>query len=136
MRNVVCTSKSPGVGPYPQAVRGCGFIFVSGQLALDPATRQIIEGDARQQTERALQNIAAILEASGSNLDKVMRCGVFLKNLSDFEAMNDVYGKVFGSSSDAYKHEWASFTTKEFPENAAACSGDLNAIKAPRTRYV
>jgi len=56
------------VGPYSQAVRGGGFIFVSGQLALDPVTRQIIEGDARQQTERALQNIAAVLEASGSNL--------------------------------------------------------------------
>jgi len=68
MRNVVCTSKAPGVGPYSQAVRGGGFIFVSGQLALDPVTRQIIEGDARQQTERALQNIAAVLEASGSNL--------------------------------------------------------------------
>lgn len=56
------------MGPYSQAVRGGGFIFVSGQLALDPVTRQIIEGDARQQTERALQNIAAVLEASGSNL--------------------------------------------------------------------
>ena len=93
MRNVVSTSKAPVVVPYSQAVRGGGFIFVSGQLALDPATRQIIEGDARQQTERALQNIAAILEASGSNLDKVMRCGVFLKNMSDFEAMNDVTGR-------------------------------------------
>lgn len=96
MRNVVCTSKAPGVGPYSQAVRGGGFIFVSGQLALDPVTRQIIEGDARQQTERALQNIAAVLEASGSNLDKVVRCGVFLKNMSDYKAMNDVYGKIFG----------------------------------------
>jgi 2-iminobutanoate/2-iminopropanoate deaminase len=96
MRNVVLTSKAPGVGPYSQAVRGGGFIFVSGQLALNPATRLIIQGDARQQTERALQNIAAILEAAGSNLNKVVRCGVFLKNMSDFEAMNDVYGKIFG----------------------------------------
>jgi 2-iminobutanoate/2-iminopropanoate deaminase len=69
---------------------------VSGQLALNPATRLIIEGDARQQTERALQKVAAILEAAGSNLNKVVRCGVFLKNMSDFEAMNDVYGKIFG----------------------------------------
>jgi 2-iminobutanoate/2-iminopropanoate deaminase len=96
MRDVVCTSRAPGVGPYSQAVKAGGFIFVSGQLALDPATRQIIEGDARQQTERALQNIAAILEAAGSNLNKVVRCGVFLKNMSDFEAMNDVYGAIFG----------------------------------------
>jgi 2-iminobutanoate/2-iminopropanoate deaminase len=96
MRNVVCTGDAPGVGPYSQAVRGGGFIFVSGQLALDPVTRQIIEGDACQQTERALQNIATILKAAGSGLDKVVRCGVFLKNLSDFEAMNDVYGTIFG----------------------------------------
>jgi 2-iminobutanoate/2-iminopropanoate deaminase len=101
MRNVVCTSKAPGVGPNSQAVRGGGFIFVSGQLALDPVTRQIIEGDARQQTERALQNIAAVLEASESNLDKVVRCGVFLKNMGDFEAMNDVYGKIFGPHAPA-----------------------------------
>jgi 2-iminobutanoate/2-iminopropanoate deaminase len=96
MRDVVCTSRAPGVGPYSQAVKAGGFIFVSGQLALDPATRQMIEGDARQQTERALQNVAAILEAAGSNLNKVVRCGVFLKNMSDFEAMNDVYGAIFG----------------------------------------
>jgi 2-iminobutanoate/2-iminopropanoate deaminase len=85
-----------GVGPYSQAVKGGGFIFVSGQLALNPDTRQIIEGDARQQTERALQKVAAILEAAGSDLNKVVRCGVFLNNMSDFEAMNDVCGKIFG----------------------------------------
>ncbi|MGA2051114.1 MAG: Rid family hydrolase [Terracidiphilus sp.] len=66
MRNVVCTSKAPGVGPYSQAVRCGGFIFVSGQFALDLATRQIIEGDAREQTERTIQNLAAILETSGA----------------------------------------------------------------------
>jgi len=97
MRNVVCTSDAPNaIGPYSQAVKGGGFIFVSGQLALDPATQLIIEGNARQQTERALQNIASLLKAAGSNMDKVVRCGVFLKNMSDFEAMNDVYGKIFG----------------------------------------
>jgi 2-iminobutanoate/2-iminopropanoate deaminase len=97
MRNVVCTSDAPNViGPYSQAVKGGGFIFVSGQLGLNPATQQIIGGAARQQTERALQNIAAILKAAGSNLDKVLRCGVFLKNMNDFDAMNDVYGKIFG----------------------------------------
>ena len=69
---------------------------MSGQLATNPATQQIIEGDARQQTERALQNIAAILKSAGSTMDKVVRCGVFLKNMGDFEAMNDIYGKIFG----------------------------------------
>lgn len=96
MRNVVSASKASGVGPYSQAVKGGGFVFVSGQLALDPVTRQIIEGDARQQTERALENVAAILKAAGSRMDKVVRCGVFLRNMGDFESMNDVYGKIFG----------------------------------------
>ena len=95
-RKVVYTSDAPGVGPYSQAVKGGRLIFVSGQLALDPATRQIIDGDARQQTERALENLAAVLKAAGSSLDKVVRCGVFLKDIGDFEAMNDVYAKVFG----------------------------------------
>jgi 2-iminobutanoate/2-iminopropanoate deaminase len=97
MRNVVCTGDAPNaIGPYSQAAKGGGFIFVSGQLALNPATRQLIEGDARQQTEHALQNIAAALKAAGSTMDKVMGCRVFLKNMGDFEAMNDVYGKIFG----------------------------------------
>ena len=97
MRNVVCTNNAPNaIGPYSQAVNNGGFIFVSGQLTINPATQQIIEGDARQQTERALQNIAAILKAAGSTMDKVVRCGVFLKNIGDFEAMNDIYGKIFG----------------------------------------
>jgi len=101
MRKVVCTNDAPGVGHYSQAVKGGGLIFVSGQLALHPATRQIIEGDARQQTQRALQNVAAILKAAGSNLDKVGRCSVFLKNMNDFEVMNEVYGEVFGPHSPA-----------------------------------
>ena len=96
MRNVVCTSDAPGVGHYSQAVKGGGFIFVSGQLALDPVTQQIIDGDSSQQTERALLNVATILKAAGSSLDKVVRCGVFLKNMDDFAAMNAVYEKIFG----------------------------------------
>jgi len=85
MHKVVCTDDAPNaIGPYSQAVKCGGFIFVSGQLALNPATRLIIEGDARQQTERALQNIATILKAAGSSMDKVVRCGVFLKDMCDF----------------------------------------------------
>ena len=97
MRKVVSTLQGPSaIGPYSQAVRGGQFIFVSGQIPLDPATQRIIEGDVRQQTERVLKTIARILEAAGSSMDKVVRCGVFLKNMGDFEAMNDVYGKIFG----------------------------------------
>jgi len=101
MRNVVCTSDAPGVGHYSQAVKGGGFIFVSGQLALDPITQQIIEGDASQQTERALQKVATVPKAAGSSLDRVVRCGVFLKNMDDFAAMNAVYEKVFGPDPPA-----------------------------------
>ena len=97
MRKVVSTKQAPNaIGPYSQAVRGGQFIFVSGQIPLDPATQQIVDGDVRQQTERVLKNIAGILEAAGSSMDKIVRCGVFLKNITDFEAMNDVYEKIFG----------------------------------------
>jgi 2-iminobutanoate/2-iminopropanoate deaminase len=96
MRKVVCTPQAPdAIGSYSQAVRGGQFIFVSGQIALDPASQRIIAGDVRQQTERVLNNIAGILEAAGSSMSKVVRCGVFLKNMDDFQAMNDVYGTVF-----------------------------------------
>ena len=97
MRKVVSTRQAPNaIGPYSQAVRGGQFIFVSGQIPLDPVTQQIVDGDVRQQTERVLKNIAGILEAAGSSMDKIVRCGVFLKNMTDFEAMNDVYEKIFG----------------------------------------
>jgi 2-iminobutanoate/2-iminopropanoate deaminase len=97
MRKVVCTVDAPSaMGPYSQAVKGGGFIFVSGQLAIDPATERTIGGNISQQTERVLQNIERILEAAGSSLSKVVRCGVFLKSMNDLDAMNEVYGKIFG----------------------------------------
>jgi 2-iminobutanoate/2-iminopropanoate deaminase len=91
MRKVVSTREAPkAIGPYSQAVRGGPFIFVRGQFPLDPATQRIIGDEVRQQTERVLQNIAEILMAAGSSMRKVVRCGVLLKNMSDFEAMNEV----------------------------------------------
>jgi len=80
---------------------GGQFIFVSGQISLDPATQKIIDGDISQQTERVLQNIAGILEAGGSSMSKVVRCVVYLKNMSDFEAMNEVYGRIFDAPPPA-----------------------------------
>ncbi len=98
MRQIISTGKGPNaIGPYSQAVRGGQFIFVSGQISLDPATQMIIDGDIRKQTERVLQNIAGILEAGGSSMNKVVRCVVYLKNMSDFEAMNKVYGRIFAA---------------------------------------
>jgi 2-iminobutanoate/2-iminopropanoate deaminase len=96
MREVIATDQAPkAIGPYSQAIRAQGLIFTSGQVAIDPATQQVITGDVSAQTDRVLQNLAAILQRSGSGLEKVLRCTVFLKNMSDFAAMNEVYGRYF-----------------------------------------
>src|SRR6202046_3650346 len=96
MREVIPTKDAPqAIGPYSQAIKANGFIFTSGQIALDPATQQVIAGDVSAQTDRVLRNLSEILEAAGSGLGKVVRCTVFLKNMSDFAAMNAVYGKYF-----------------------------------------
>lgn len=102
MREVVSTKDAPqAIGPYSQAIRGNGFVFVSGQIAIDPATQQIITGNVAVQTERVLRNLSEILEASGSGLGKVVRSTVFLKDMNDFPAMNQVYGKYFSSAPPA-----------------------------------
>ena len=96
MREIIATEHAPqAIGPYSQAIRAQGLIFTSGQVAIDPVTQQVVAGDVSAQTERVLQNLAAILQASGSTLDKVLRCTVFLKNMGDFAAMNEVYGRYF-----------------------------------------
>ena len=96
MREVIATEQAPqAIGPYSQAIRAEGLIFTSGQIAIDPATAQIIAGDVGAQTDRVLKNLAAILQASGSSLEKVLRSTVFLKNMGDFAAMNEVYGRYF-----------------------------------------
>jgi len=102
MREVIATNDAPkAIGPYSQAIKANGFIFVSGQTPIDPATQQLIEGDVRVQTERVLRNIEAILQQAGSSMDKVVRCGVFLKDMSDFTAMNEVYGRFFTTNPPA-----------------------------------
>jgi 2-iminobutanoate/2-iminopropanoate deaminase len=102
MRDVISTNDAPkAIGPYSQAIRGNGLVFVSGQVAIDPATQQVIEGDVAAQTERVLKNLTAILQAAGTGLEKVVRSTVFLKNMGDFTAMNEVYGKFFTSAPPA-----------------------------------
>jgi 2-iminobutanoate/2-iminopropanoate deaminase len=102
MRNVISTADAPkAIGPYSQAIRANGFVFVSGQVAIDPATQQVITGDVAAQTDRVLKNLSAILKAAGSALDTVVRSTVFLKNMNDFAAMNEVYGKHFTSAPPA-----------------------------------
>jgi 2-iminobutanoate/2-iminopropanoate deaminase len=96
MRDIVATDQAPkAIGPYSQAVRAAGLVFTSGQVAIDPATQQVVAGDIASQTDRVLKNLSAVLAASGSGLEKVLRCTVFLKNMGDFAAMNEVYGRYF-----------------------------------------
>jgi 2-iminobutanoate/2-iminopropanoate deaminase len=102
MRDVISTNDGPqAIGPYSQAIRANGFVFVSGQVALDPATQQVISGDVAVQTDRVLKNLSAILKAAESGLEKVVRSTVFLKNMGDFTAMNEVYGRYFNAAPPA-----------------------------------
>jgi 2-iminobutanoate/2-iminopropanoate deaminase len=102
MRDVIATKDAPqAIGPYSQAIRANGFVFVSGQVAIDPSTQQVISGDVAAQTDRVLKNLSAILKAAGSSLEKVVRCGVFLKNMGDFAAMNEIYGRHFSTAHPA-----------------------------------
>lgn len=90
------TAKAPeALGPYSQAVKVDTLVFVSGQLPIDPKTMQMVEGDIGILTERIIRNLEAILAASGSSLDKVVRCDVFLTDLKHFKAMNEEYNKHF-----------------------------------------
>src|ERR1700691_2650717 len=96
MREVVSTKDAPqAIGPYSQGIKANGFVFVSGQVAIDPATQQVVTGDVAAQTDRVLRNLSEILEAAGTGLGKVVRSTVFLKNMGDFGAMNEVYGRYF-----------------------------------------
>jgi 2-iminobutanoate/2-iminopropanoate deaminase len=96
MKDIIATGNAPeAIGPYSQAIKHNGFVFLSGQIPLDPATNTIIEGDIVAQTERVLQNLKAVLEASGASFASVVKTTVFLKNMDDFPKMNEVYGRYF-----------------------------------------
>lgn len=98
MREIIKTSKAPGaIGPYSQAVKISSgtMIFTAGQIAFDPATGQMVDGDIKIQTRRVLENVKAILEASGAGLQDVVKTTVFMSNLAEFQAMNDVYAEFF-----------------------------------------
>jgi 2-iminobutanoate/2-iminopropanoate deaminase len=102
MKDIVLTDEAPKpIGPYSQAVKSNGFLFASGQVALDPRTNEFIGGDIRQQTERAMENLKAVVEAAGSNLHHVVKSTVFLKDMNDFAAMNEAYGKYFPAAPPA-----------------------------------
>ena len=102
MKEIIATDRGPkAIGPYSQAIRANGFVFLSGQIPFDPATGELITGDVTAQTTRVLDNVKAIAEAAGSSLDKAVKATVFLKDMNDFAAMNEVYGKYFAHNPPA-----------------------------------
>ena len=102
MREVISTKNAaPAGGPYSQAIKANGFIFVAGQIAVDPATGEFGKGDVQAQADQILRSLSAILEAAGSSLSKAVQARVFLKNMNDFDAMNKTYAKFFPSAPPA-----------------------------------
>ena len=102
MKEIVSTDKAPGaIGPYSQAIKANGMLFCSGQIPLDPATGEFVSGGVSEQTEQVFKNLIAVLEAGGSSLDDVVKTTVFLADMADFAAMNDVYAKYFDSNKPA-----------------------------------
>jgi 2-iminobutanoate/2-iminopropanoate deaminase len=96
------TDRAPqAIGPYSQAIKANGFIFASGQIPLDPATMQIVEGGVEEQTERVLDNLKAVLEAAGTSLDRVVKTTVYLADMNEFAAMNEIYARYFGATKPA-----------------------------------
>ena len=96
MKDTIATNSGPkAIGPYSQAIRANGFVFVSGQIALDPRTQELVLGDLTKQTERVLENVSGILQAAGSSLEKVVRTTVFLSDMNEFASMNEVYARYF-----------------------------------------
>jgi 2-iminobutanoate/2-iminopropanoate deaminase len=102
MPQAVSTQAAPAaIGPYSQAIRAGGFLFVSGQLPLDPATGALVEGDVRAQARRVLENLGAIIAAAGGSFDRVVKTTVYLVDMNDFPALNEEYAKFFGTPAPA-----------------------------------
>jgi 2-iminobutanoate/2-iminopropanoate deaminase len=100
--DTISTAGAPkAIGPYSQAIRANGFLFTAGQVALDPATGELVTGGIAEQTTRALENLRAVLKAAGSGLDQVVKTTVFLVDMADFSEMSEVYGRVFGAHRPA-----------------------------------
>ena len=102
MANTIATDKAPkAIGPYSQAIAAGNLIFTSGQIPLDPATQQMIEGDVRAQTERVMQNLEAVLAAAGATFANVVKTTIFLADLQDFATVNQIYGRYFPTAPPA-----------------------------------
>ncbi|HAK53889.1 MAG TPA: reactive intermediate/imine deaminase [Acidobacteria bacterium] len=115
MRQAIQTSDAPqAIGPYSQAVRAGEFLFISGQIPLDPATGEIVDGDIAAQTERVMENIGAILAAAGVSFANVVRTTIFVADLGDFATVNDVYARYFDAPAPAR----ATFQVARLPKDA------------------
>jgi 2-iminobutanoate/2-iminopropanoate deaminase len=115
MKRIISTTAAPGaIGPYSQAVEANGTLYISGQVAIDPATGRMIDGGITEQTTRVLNNIKAILLAAGYTLDNVVKSTCLLSDMSDFKAMNEVYAKFYTSDQPAR----AAFAVKGLPLDA------------------
>ena len=102
MREIISTEKAPGaIGPYSQAIKTGGMVFCSGQIPIDPATGEFVSNDVVEQTEQVLKNLSAVLDAAGTNLGNVVKTTVFLADMGDFAAMNEVYGRYFSENKPA-----------------------------------
>lgn len=101
LQNVHTDGAPAAIGPYSQAIVHGGLVFTAGQIPLDPSTMEMVEGDIARQTERVLQNLSAVLEAAGASLQTVVKTTVFLRDMGDFAAMNEVYARFFGEHRPA-----------------------------------
>jgi 2-iminobutanoate/2-iminopropanoate deaminase len=102
MKEIIATQNAPkAIGPYSQAVKLNGFVFLSGQIPLDPRSGELVTGSIQVQTERVLENMKAVLQAAGLSFDHIVKTTVFVKDLADFPHMNEVYGKYFGMNPPA-----------------------------------
>lgn len=102
MKEIIATDRAPqAIGPYSQAVRAGNLVFASGQIPIDPATGQFVSGGVAEQTEQVLKNLTALFEAAGVRLDQVVKTTVFLADMDDFTAMNEVYGRFFSEAPPA-----------------------------------
>ena len=102
MKEIISTDKAPGaIGPYSQAIKAGQIVFCSGQIPIDPATGEFVSGGVAEQTDQVFKNLIAVLEAGGATLDDVVKTSVFLADMSDFAAMNEVYGKYFDQNKPA-----------------------------------
>jgi len=102
MKEIISTDKAPGaIGPYSQAIKAAGMVFCSGQIPIDPATGEFVSNDVTEQTEQVFKNLIAVLEAAGASLNGVVKTTVFLADMNDFNAMNEVYAKYFSDNKPA-----------------------------------